>query len=59
MTVKTRIPARTFAEGSDEFAAMEMAIQRLADDPGESALDGLTEAEFVQISIDVLERRRA
>ena len=50
---------RTFADGSVEFAAMEMAIQRLADDPGDSALDGLNEAEFVQLAIDVLEQRRS
>lgn len=49
---------RTFSEDSAEFAAMEMAIQRLADDPGDCALDGLNEDEFVRLAIDVLERRR-
>ncbi len=49
---------RTFTEDSPEFAEMERQIQFLCDTAPRVHGD-LNEAEWVQLAIDVLERRRA
>lgn len=47
---------REFPEGTAEFAAMKRVILVIFD-KAPRALDDLSEAEFVQLAIDVLEHR--